>query len=536
MSGGGPILFVGLDACDPGIARQLAGAGRMPNLARMFERAARCNVRNPYGLFVGALWPTFATGRRADRHHYHCWDEIEIATYLRQLTEPPSSTRMAPFWQTLSDAGRSVAIIDVPHSKADIPLNGIQISEWGCHDRHFGLHTWPPRKAADIQAAFGAHPVLGVDTFAKRAFSPDDYVHRAGRYRTLEEEVLLLDGLKDGVRAKCKLNVDLLTERHWDLFLTIFAESHSIGHQQWYLHDPGHPRFQPDGTRAVGGDPIAQLYSDLDGALGELLAHVGSDATVLVLLSHGMGPHHDGTHLLDETLARLDLFYRGPEIRCGSRAELYRAQRMLTRELQRRVTAFAVPAGMRRTAARRLGSCPEFVPADDRRRQAYYNEPNNTVFGGVRLNLVGREPQGCVRREDVDAVCDRLRDDLLALVNVDTGKPAVRGVERADRWYRRSSDDRIPDLFVDWSHDAPIETVWSPKVGLVHGLYTHWRSGDHLPDGMLLAYGPGIPSGTVFPEVAIEDLGPSMAQRLGVSLGGVDGRSVPWLTGSQSAH
>jgi predicted AlkP superfamily phosphohydrolase/phosphomutase len=319
-----PILVVALDACDPAIARHLAAAGRMPTLARLFERAARCKVRNPRGLFVVSLWMTLSTSVRADRHQFHCWDEIDVASYIRRLTAPPGSDQPR-FWHALSDAGRRVAIIDVPHAKADTPLNGVEVAEWGCHDRHFGFHTWPCTRAAEIDSAFGLHPVLGMDAYSTREWAPDDYAHREGPLRTPEEDVTLLQGLLHGVKGKRKLNAALLAEGDWDLFLTVFGESHAVGHQQWHLHDPGHPRFHPDSVRVLGGDPIVQLYSALDAALDETLSLVSADATVLVLLSYGMGPHYDGTHLLDEVLGRLDLFNRTPSSARGLKQMLKRA-------------------------------------------------------------------------------------------------------------------------------------------------------------------------------------------------------------------
>ena len=110
-----------------------------------------------------------------------------------------------------------------------------------------------------------------------------------------------------------------------------------------------------------------------------------------------------------------------------------------------------------------------------------------------------------------------------------TGGPVVRSVERADRWYRRLPDDTMPDLFIDWERTAAIETVWSAKTGIVHSPYTHWRTGDHRPDGLLLAFGPGIPGSTALPAVELEDLAPSIAGRLGVAIEDVDGAAAPWL-------
>jgi len=523
-----PTLVVGLDACDPAIARTLADAGRLPTLARLFARAARARVRNPFGLFVGALWTTFASGLRPDRHRFHCWDEIDVGTYLRRLTLPPAHNETT-FWRKLSDAGRRVAVIDVPHSVASAPINGMQIVEWGCHDRHFGFHTWPPGKARDIAATFGLHPVLGMDAYAKREFAPDDYAHRAGPYRTLEENRALFHGLLGGAASKGAMASTLFAEQGWDLFVVVFGESHSIGHQQWHLHDPSHPRFDAAAMQALGGDPLQRMYGELDRALGTLLAYIDEHTSVLVLLSHGMGPHHDGTHLLDEVLGRIDLFDRDPPGRAGSLQWLRRGAGLLPGAVQRHLTAFAVPAIRRRARSRALVPCPEFADAEQRAKQRFFLEPNNYVYGGVRLNMAGREPNGMVDPDDADRVCARLARDLLALINVESGRPVIRAVHRADRWYRRAPDDTIPDLFIDWERAGPIEMVWSPKTGLIHAPYTNWRTGDHRPNGLLLALGPDIPANTTLPDIQLEDLAPTIAARLGVRLADVDGRIVPWL-------
>jgi predicted AlkP superfamily phosphohydrolase/phosphomutase len=528
MTQRGRVLLVGLDACDPDIARNLAATGRMPALGRLLDRAARCKVNNPYGVFVNALWLSFATGYRADRHQFHCWDEIDVPSYERRLTPPPACQEHS-FWNSLSDAGRRVAILDVPHSRVTAPLNGVQVVEWGCHDRHFGSHTWPPQRAAEIDAGIGLHPILGIGACSTIELSADDYVHRSGQLRTQEEEVDLLAGLLRGVDAKRKLNAALFAEGPWDLFLTVFGESHAIGHQQWHLHDPEHPRFDAEVVRAVGGDPLAQLYGRLDSGLGDMLAQIDADTTVLVLLSHGMGPHYDGTHLLDGVLRRLDRFHRKYADRRSAKRPLRRAMGSLPPGLQRRITAFAAPAIRRLHSARGLVACPEHAAPRERARQRYYMEPNNSVIAGIRLNVAGREPNGCVRPDEIDALSRQLSDDLLALVNVDTGGPVVRRLQPSDRWYRRSATDTFPDLFVEWERSGPVETVWSPKTGLVHAPYTNWRSGDHLPDGLLLALGPGIPAGAALSALDMEDLAPSIAARLGLSLGDVDGHPAAWL-------
>jgi hypothetical protein len=57
-------------------------------------------------------------------------------------------------------------------------------------------------------------------------------------------------------------------------------------------------------------------------------------------------------------------------------------------------------------------------------------------------------------------------------------RPSCAGVERTDRHYRRDRLDALPDLLLEWNHDRPVETIWSPRFGLAHGVYSQWRTGD----------------------------------------------------------
>ena len=516
------VLTVGLDAFDPELARELAEAGELPTLARLFSRSARCPVENPFGLFVGSLWVSFATALRPERHGFHCWEELDVGSYRTQLQIPPGDA-FPCFWHQIEDAGYRTATFDVPHVRARGRGNGMHVAEWGAHDRHFGLHSDPSGTAKELVARFGLHPVLGLDPDEEREFCPDDAFARRGLLRTPAEEKTFLDALRAGIAARGNLLSAVIEEQDWDLFVAVFGESHSIGHQQWHLHDVAHPRFDAGVRDALGGDPIIQVYRDIDAQLGRLLRHAPRDATVLVHLSHGMGPHHDGTHLLEEVLTRLDACYDNDRV--DRTVMLSRLTSSAKPALRRAAEAIGIPPRFRAAVGRRLrGDLPEL-----RAGRRFFLEPNNSVYGGVRLNLEGREPRGRVRPGDVDALCDRIAADLLEIINLDTGRPAVRAVERSGLHYRRSPADTLPDLFVDWDHEAPIEAIFSPKIGTLKDRYLGWRTGDHKPNGLLLAYGPGIPADADVPPIKVEDLGPSIAGCLGVELTGVDGVPAAWL-------
>ncbi len=525
------MLYLALDACDPGLMVDLARAGRCPNIARLLADGASVETVAPYGTFVGSTWMTIATGLEVGHHHYYTWVRVAEGRYDLRHTSPREA-HGTPFWQTLSDRGRRLAVLDVPHSEAPASLNGAFLKEWGCHDRHHGTASFPADLVDHLDGLIGGHPYgtapppRGDDQFA-----PCDYVVRAGPQRTLDEERQVYDLILRGLDAKRQASLHLLEEGAWDLFVSVVGESHCVGHQLWHVHDVDHPRHDPAARRLLG-DPLVEVYARLDAVVGEHLAAAGADATCYVHLSHGMGPHYDGDHLLDEVLRRIDAADRRT-LPTGWRTRLaHAALRRMPESLQQRARPLAAAA-----LRHRISSAPPVPaiapgPRPDRR---WYQIPNNTVVGAIRFNIVDREPSGLVPGgREVDRLTAVITRGLLELINVDTGRPVVQRVVPADEVLERSDGDIFPDVFVEWDRSAPIERVWSPTIGTVYAPYEHWRTGDHHDRGLLLATGPGIAPGRRADSMGLTEIAPTLAAAVGEELDEVDGRPRLDLVGPGS--
>jgi predicted AlkP superfamily phosphohydrolase/phosphomutase len=484
------VLFVGLDAMDLDIAQDLAARGRLPTIASLLQTSAWAETRNPEGLLVGGLWPSFWTGSSPARHGFHCFLQLIPGTYEVARFDQ-RDIQLPPFWKTLFDRGLRCAVVDVPITPITGGTADIHIADWGTHDRMLSFDVSPP----ELHHRFGDHAVNG---------KCDDYAVR-GAYLQLRDDLLA------GVEGKTRLSEQLLSQGNWDLFVSVFGESHCVGHQFWHLHDSSHPAHDP-ALAAQLGDPIEDVYATLDAGLGRLLSRIGDDTVAFVLLSHGMGPHYDGDHLLAEVLRRIE-DADGPPPRA-----------VATRERLRRYAR----------RARRWGRAnvrPQLTSVDGSRR--FFRVPNNDLFGGVRINLAGREPHGRVRPgPELEALVECLREDLLALTNPATGRPVVTEVIRTSEAYSGEALDVLPDLMVGWSRDAPITEVWSPKTGTVEGRPGEVRTGDHRTPGLVLARGPSITPGPLGHRVSVTDLAPTIAAVLGTPLPGIDGKPVPSLTGA----
>jgi hypothetical protein len=114
-----------------------------------------------------------------------------------------------------------------------------------------------------------------------------------------------------------------------------------------------------------------------------------------------------------------------------------------------------------------------------------------------------------------------LSEQLLELVDVESGRPAVASVDATAGRFARNWLDTLPDLVVTWRDDAPLTRVWSPRLGQV-ATTGHWRSGDHRDEGLLLVAGSGLRAG-VRPAVTMADIASSVAASIGVPLDDADG-------------
>jgi predicted AlkP superfamily phosphohydrolase/phosphomutase len=499
------VLFIAVDAGDKDLILKWAEEGFLPTFRSLRERAAWGPTANPTGLFVGAIWPSFWTGLEPGRHGRYCFSQLRTGTYDHyQVT--PFDVRGEPFWDVLSEAGRRVAILDVPKTAPSQHINGIQIVDWGTHDPEVGFCTRPESLALEVEARVGPHPVGQCDEYLRR--DPGALLG-------------LRDMLVRGVEMKSRLAEHFLEQGGWDLFLTVFAESHCAGHQLWRLHDPSHPGHDPDAARSIG-DPLRDVYVAIDAAIGRLLARVTEETAVFVLASHGMGPHYDGTFLLDEILRRL-----------LGKPDVPEAKRSLARGAESVWRSVPLPLQklLRPVRSRVKATLADVVTHPELASLACFAIPNNDVYGGIRVNLVGREPKGRIRPgAEYESFCESLTRDLLAFINVETGRPLVQRVLRTADLHQGERLQDLPDLMVEWDRESPIRTIFSPKTGTIHGVFEGDRTGDHKPEGMIFAFGPGISRGRLAKPVSITQFAPTIASRLGVPLPNADAGPVEELS------
>ncbi len=524
------VLFLEIDAGDRELIREWARDGTMPVVGRLLRDGLSGDTMSSPDFFVGGIWPSLYTGVSPARHGIHSLVQLRVGTYDFYRCYTGDEIRRRPFWEKLSDAGRRVAILDVPLSGLSDDLNGIQTVEWGSHDANYGFRAQPQALENEILERYGPHPLVGPCNL--HGSTPGDYVG-------------LRDTLLEGVRRKGALTRHYLGRGDWDFFAQVFTESHCAGHQCWHLHDPTHPAHDPE-VAAVTGDPMRAVYRAIDDEIGRILSLVDERTTVVLVAGHRMAHKFGAQFLLPDILVRLGVAVakksRPPDL-------VDRVDAALTWGWQHTPASIRRPLqGLRRALRSRIderhatASLPPSVSRLDAAASRCFLMDNGFPVSGLRLNLVGREPAGLIHPgADADAFCAQLRDDLLALRDASTGIRMVRDVRFTDDHYAGEYRDRLPDVLVAWNDEhrlgndrcgnaaGSLVRVCSDKLGDVEGVNHYIRTGDHRPEGMFVCTGPGIGTGRVGPTVSIMDFAPTFCELLGVSLQNVDGVVIPGI-------
>jgi len=517
------LVVLGIDAASPILLRRWAAEGKLPAIRHLIDHGTSGSVRGVKGLFIGSTWPSFYTGINPAGHGFHRIVQLRSGTYdfFRPL-DSPHGMGGTPFWRLASNAGRRVAVLDVPLTRLEPALNGLQMVEWGGHDAVFGFLATPPEVAHDVMSGVGAYPLPS---------SCD------GNRRTAADFEQFVTALELAVEKKGDLTLEFLGREQWDLFIQVFTEAHCAGHQCWHIHDPDHPAHDPQLLEAMG-DPLERVYRAIDRAVAAIVEQV-TDAHVLLVSAHGMSHYRGASFLLPEILFRLGVTARPvpPQPR-GAKDRLMAAARVAWRTLPEGARKSIRPLRARSANRPSAGNRLPRLGADVSRSKCF-PVANGHPVGGIRLNLAGREPQGVLEPgPEVNAFCENLMEDLRAIIDLRTGRPLVADVYRTDTLYAGARQDALPDLLVEWSGDLPTGTrahaagrgaairATSAKVGTVEGSNAYGRTGDHAPSGMFVFAGPGVPAAERNEPVSLMDFHPTICRLLGLPDPSVDGAAI----------
>ncbi len=490
MQGKHKVLAIGLDALDPDVFESLIQQGYLKNLANFRAQAAFGKLTNIPHYRAETPWTTFLTGCYPEKLGY--WGPItyDPLTYEAYEIGAYDFQQFQPFY-ALGEAYR-IAIFDMSQARLSEQVNGLQILGWGSHSQQCRSGSSPPDLLQEIMNRYGPHPAydeesLGTNDHAN-PYDSNDQDH-------LKEQLLT------GIQRRSQICRDLWQREPWDLFLTLFGEVHAAEHSFWQTLYP-HPLSEFAETGA-----LLDILQAVDRAVGEIVEEVDAQTTVVIFAAHGMGANVQdipSMALLPEFMYRWNFSGKAALTPNHNSVALPPLKSYPSQHWK-----YAVWEGVTETAPMDLASPWAQMEAGDSlnwQPSNWYKPlwPRMQAFalpsfseGCIRINLEGREAQGCVKPEEYEALCDHLCQGLEQLRDGRTGTPMVESIDRT-RSGENLFDPTAPpaDLIIHWQEAYPTDVMVSPDLGCI-GPIPYFRTGGHRSRGFLMIQGPGISASTL---------------------------------------
>jgi predicted AlkP superfamily phosphohydrolase/phosphomutase len=467
-------LVVGLESASLPLIEKWTHEGSLPFLGSMLRTCPFVSLRTPIHVLQPCIWPSLLTGASPGRHgRYQIWSQLRSGSY--EFPQPPAMLgSLRRYEEFLADRGIGAALVDIPTDIRIPGHRGLHVVDWGTEFRFGSCEIEPRELAARIAREVGAYPIP-----PKR---------QTGDSQPEHFELARL--LQEGVRARGAFTRWLLEQSDLEHVFMVFSELHKGAHWLWKYMDPNHVDYEDSPALR---DALRRIYEAVDRELAVIAEQLRPQDNLVVLSEQGMGPNYRGDHLAEQFLQALGLLVRnGPS---PARADV------LPRGAGVRGPRAGAPSALRRAVTATKARIPRALKAplralttrsgiDWRRTRVFQLPTDRNTY--LRVNLRGREPQGCVEPgAEYDALLGHLETELRALRD-GAGKHAVAEIFRLREIFQGDHADSLPDLAVQWAADAPIDSLQSPSVGTLSLAVRELRSGNHRPEGFLLARGPAF--------------------------------------------
>lgn len=471
----GRTVVLGVDSIDWLLLERWCPKGLLPFFDSMLKSSSHVRLSTVSRVLQGSVWPAVLSGRSPGAHGIYYLTQLTNRSYNLDVIDATHAA-LHPYYLQLDAHGIRCALVDIPNDIPAPDFKGVQVVDWLTEFQfwQFALQTGGRDLGCRLQP-----------------------LHEGGGYGptipSVEGHRLLRQRLEHGIALKSALMKQLLVRNDLEHIFVVFGEPHKAGHFLWKYMDPAHPDHVP--AEPYLRDSLLGIYQALDRELAALAAQLAPNDNLLVFSDHGMQANYRGDHFITPILQRLGLCppHQAPilekllppaQLAIGSAAGMHRSTWIQVKQTAKGLA----PQGLSTYLRHRFGAA---ALIDWSRTRVFQLPTDRNSY--LRVNVKGREPAGIVARgKEYDEVLSTLETEFRALVNVETGNPAVEEVFRVHKLYPGPLVDDLPDLAILWNADTPINSIESPRLGQLSIPEVEDRCGNHRAEGFLLAKGPAI--------------------------------------------
>ncbi|MCL5318565.1 MAG: alkaline phosphatase family protein [Thaumarchaeota archaeon] len=477
------VLVIGLDGATWRVINQLISQGELPTLQRIIANGSSGTLTTIVPPLTPPAWVSSVTGVNPGKHNIY--DFISHSNYKSSFVNA-TNMRAEPIWRILSRAGLRYVVINVPVTfPPDRNDNGVMISGMDAPSEKY-QYTYPDSVKKKLDA-IGYRIDCG---------GPTNFQGNSKRY---------LDVVLDTIDRRERVALDLMRSVSWDFFMVVETASDRVQHFYWKYFDTTYPNYDSS-FRSRELDIIPVVYQRLDTMLDRLISTNDGNVNVFIISDHGFGPRTTDVYINNYLITSDFLSMKKVKVRSGFRRVILNVASIpikLKIPLDFLIR-FAPPSVINPFL---LGGRFSLEDVDWSATKAIFLSYTGRSF---LVNLKGREPQGIVDQKDYDRVRDDIILNIKNLTDPATGRKVVRSVYKKEEICKGNFVNNAPDLVLE------MEDGYCAKDGLGNTIFTSPKAvllsetGDHQPEGIILAYGPDVAQGRKIENASILDIVPTV--------------------------
>jgi predicted AlkP superfamily phosphohydrolase/phosphomutase len=293
------------------------------------------------------------------------------------------------------------------------------------------------------------------------------------KFRT-DDKDWLLGEIHKMTDKRVELAKYFLQNKEWDFFQMVEMGPDRIQHGFWRYYDPESIKYEAGNPYE---DAIPEYYQRLDRQLGEMVAMVDRDETVIMVVSDHGAKRMDGAFCINDWLIQEGYLKMKSMPEPGTTVNITKAD-----------------VDWENTVAWAFGG--------------YYSR--------LFINVKGREEQGVVDPKDYEEVRTELKGKIEALLD-HTGRPMANSALRPQDIYTGKYVDEAPDLIIYFdnlywraSQDVGHDSVYSFETEIGPDDSTH------AEEGMFVMAGAGPSGGKKLKDISLYDVAPTVLKLMDV--------------------
>ncbi len=486
------VLLIGVDAATFDLIDPWVKQGHLPNLEKIMQQGVRGALKDPWLAITAPRWTTMLTGKNPGKHGV--FDFGNMTADYQPTPVSANTVDAAPIQDLLTKAKKTTILLNVPNT---YPVHACQ----GC------VIAGMPAASVNEKTV---HPPGLIPALKKKGYVilPEEVYERNNEAHLIREMHAMID-------VQCQTALELV-ENEWDFFFFVYFATDMAGHWFWKHMDENHPLRQK--RDAAFADTILDVYKKMDDAVGKLVQKAGSQATVLLVSDHGMGPLHKDV-FINNWLMREGFMHLKPRALTRLKKALHDAGFTLENAYgvaQRLGVAKATAkSGESAEKARRFLLDHFFISFNDvdwSKTVAF----SATNYGPIFINLAGRQREGIVLKEEYDAVRNRIIEKMRDFTDPD-GKAVFEKIWKKEELVHGPHAKNAPDIVfqitdMKYTSNRYFEFASNQLFGNPH----RGMSGDHRNDGIIIAAGKHIKAGSGPVTANMVDLVPTVLHLLDV--------------------